>query len=119
MDEILVVAPGAAMRRAISSGLQEEGRTVALLDDPCSVGSAIARGNGGPRVLVWDPGYEDQTEQVTDALMAHPELRVVYLTRNPWDLSDQDRVRCLLRPIVPEALGVATLRQMVSEALLL
>jgi hypothetical protein len=114
MAKILVVAAGSAMRRAIAAGLVGIGCAIVPLEAPARIRDAL---DDAPRVVIWDAGYEDHTEEVVAVLQAAPALRVVYLTYDPWALPDQDRVRCLMRPVVPEALRIATLRELVAEAL--
>lgn len=114
MTRILVVAPHADMRERIAASLEGINRplvTVALRDE------AVRMLDNFRQVLVYAAHQGGDVGWIAEQMHAHPELRVVYLSQEPWASLNYDRARCMIAPHSPEALNAHLLRRMVLDLL--
>ncbi len=54
---------------------------------------------------------------LAEQMEEHQELRVVYLSPQPWTSLNYNRARCMIAPTSPEALNTRLLRRMVLDLL--
>jgi hypothetical protein len=114
MTQVLVVAPHAEMRSRIAAGL--EGIDCPLVTVPLRSDAARMFDNLR-QVLVYAAHQGGDAAWLAGEMEEHPELRVVYLSPQPWSSLNYNRARCMIAPHRPDALDTGLLRRMVLELL--
>lgn len=108
-DATIVVSTESAMRAAIVRALGE-GR-VLTADSLEQVGSHL---QGGRPVVVFDAGSAGEAA-ARRLLERHPEVRMIYLTLDPFVSLGSERVRYIVRPLVASNLSPALLHSAIAS----
>ena len=114
MTRILVVAPQVDMRGRITASLKSIDRplvAVSLRDEAARMLDNIRQ------VLVYATHQGGDAGWLANRMEEHSELRVVYLSQNPWASLNYDRARCMIAPINPASLNAVLLHRMVLDLL--
>jgi len=114
VTRILVVASQREMRERIAASLKDIDRplaAVALRKDVVRMLDNIRQ------VLVYAAHEGGDAGWIANQMEEHSELRVVYLSQNPWASLNYDRARCMIAPINPASLNSTLLHRMVLDLL--
>ena len=114
MARILVMAPQTDMRERICESLKEIKYPLVAVVLRSHVVRLL---NNIRQVLVYAAYQGDDVGWVAEQMEAHSELRVVYLSPNPWASLNYERARCMVALHSPDALDSSLLRRMVLDLL--